>query len=85
MPLLTNDFQKMAIMMKKTKSYYWMRLPANFFDREEIKILESQQNGKEYVILYLKLMLRAINSEGELLYRDTQPYTPEMLYMDSPA
>lgn len=65
--------------MSGPKRYYWLKLNENFFDREEIKVIENMKNGKDYIIFYLKLLLKSIKTEGELRFRDVIPYTPEML------
>ncbi len=65
--------------MSGNKRYYWLKLNENFFDREEIKVIENMKNGKDYIIFYLKLLLKSIKTEGELRFRDVIPYTPEML------
>ncbi len=61
------------------KRYYWLKLQDNFFERDEIRIIESMPNGKDYILFYLKLLLKSINDEGKLLFKDTIPYTAEML------
>ena len=61
------------------KRYYWLKLNENFFEREEIKIIETMQNGERYIIFYLKLLLKSIRCEGRLMFRGIIPYTPEML------
>ena len=61
------------------KRFFWLKLHHDFFNRDEIRIIESQPNGKDYIIFYLKLMLKSINDNGKLLFKDTIPYTPEML------
>lgn len=66
-------------MTKVTKRYYWLKLQDNFFERDEIKIIESMPNGKDYILFYLKLMLKSINDSGRLMFKNTIPYTPEML------
>lgn len=65
--------------MKTTQRYYWLKLQENFFERDEIKIIESMPNGKDYILFYLKLMLKSINDSGRLMFKNTIPYTPEML------
>ncbi|MGL6063861.1 MAG: phage replisome organizer N-terminal domain-containing protein [Fusobacteriaceae bacterium] len=65
--------------MEKTKKYYWLKLQDNFFERDEIKVIESMPEGKEYILLYFKLLLKSVGTEGELLFRGAIPYTPEML------
>lgn len=64
---------------KNNKRYYWLKLNENFFDREEIKVIENMQNGKDYIIFYMKLLLKSISTEGMLRFRGVIPYTPEML------
>lgn len=61
------------------KKYFWLKMQENFFDREEIKILDSLPNGGETIIFYLKLLLKSIPTEGQLLYREKMPYTDAML------
>ncbi len=53
-------------MVEKTKKYYWIKLKTDFFDRDDIDFLMSQQNGSQYIVLYLMLCLKAANTEGRL-------------------
>ncbi|MEW9124866.1 MAG: phage replisome organizer N-terminal domain-containing protein [Thermotaleaceae bacterium] len=62
-----------------SKRYYWLKLNESFFEREEIKVIENMPKGKDYIIFYMKLLLKSIKTEGKLLFRDIIPYTPEML------
>ena len=62
-----------------SKRYYWLKLNENFFEREEIKVIESMPNGKDYIIFYMKLLLKSIRTEGQLKFREVIPYTPDML------
>ena len=59
--------------------YYWLKLHRNFFKRHDIRILENIPNGKELVLLYLKLMTESVDHEGALRFSDTLPYSEEML------
>lgn len=61
------------------KKYYWLKLKEDFFERDEIKIIESQKNGKDYINFYLKLLLKSLKTEGTLRFKDTIPYNLEML------
>ena len=63
----------------QSKRYYWLKLQDNFFERDEIKIIEVMPNGKDYILFYLKLMLKSINDDGRLMFKNTIPYTPDML------
>ena len=63
--------------MSISKRYYWLKLKENFFDSDEIMWLEKQDNGQNYVILYLKLLLKTMNTGGKLVFKlgdKTIPY-----------
>ncbi|MGO3650938.1 conserved phage C-terminal domain-containing protein [Vagococcus sp.] len=49
------------------KRYYWLKLNENFFEDDTVSWLEEQDNGKDYIIFYLKLCLKSINNEGYLV------------------
>ena len=59
---------------QKAKRYYWLKLQDNFFERDEIKIIEAMPNGKDYILFYLKIMLKSINENGRLVFKKTIPY-----------
>lgn len=65
--------------MSDNKKYYYLKLKDNFFDSDEMKILESQNNGIEYQNLYLKLCLLSVKNEGKLAFKDTLPYDLNMI------
>lgn len=66
-------------MKNDNKKYFWLKLKNDFFDREEIKLIEAMANGKDYIIFYMKLLLKSIENDGKLYFRNTIPYSPEML------
>lgn len=59
--------------------YFWLKLPKDFFTGHDMRVLESLPNGKEYVLIYLKLMLEAVDHEGALRFSETIPYNDEMI------
>ena len=65
--------------MADSKKFYWLKLNRNFFKRHDIRIIEEMQNGKDYVLFYLKLLLESIDHEGSLRFSDTIPYNEQML------
>jgi predicted phage replisome organizer/uncharacterized phage protein (TIGR02220 family) len=65
--------------MEKTKKYYWLKLDRNFFKRHDIQVIESMENGKDYVLFYLKLLVESIDHEGQLRFNETIPYDEKML------
>ena len=58
---------------------YWLKLKRDFFKRHDIRILEEMENGKEFVLFYLKLMCESIDHEGRLRFSETIPYSEKML------
>lgn len=46
--------------------YYWMKMHDNFFDRFEIKKLRKIPGGDTYTIIYLKLLILSLNTDGKI-------------------
>ena len=53
----------------------------NFFEGEEIKVVESHRNGDKYIVFWLKLLLKAISQDqvGLLRFKNDMPYSPDLL------
>lgn len=54
-------------MAEKNKRYYWLKLNENFFEDDTVTWLEEQENGKDYIIFYLKLCLKSLSDDGYLV------------------
>ena len=65
--------------MSDNKKYYYMRLKENFFDSNEIVVLESMQDGYLYSNILLKLYLRSLKNDGKLMFNDRIPYNAQMI------
>ena len=65
--------------MSDNKKYYYLRLKENFFDSDELKILESMKDGYLYSNILLKLYLRSLKNDGKLVVNERIPYNAEML------
>ena len=65
--------------MPENQKYYYMRLKDNFFDSEEMKLLESMPEGYLYSNILLKLYLLSLKDNGRLCFKGTIPYSPEMI------
>lgn len=65
--------------MADNKKYYYLKLKEDFFDSDEMLILESMENGTEYSLILLKMYLRSLKGDGRLMYKNLIPYTPETL------
>ena len=65
--------------MAEAKKFYWLKLKRDFFKRHDIRIIEEMENGKDYILFYLKMLLESIDHEGHLRFSETIPYNEKML------
>lgn len=65
--------------MADNKKYYYLKIKDNFFDGEEMIILQSMTDGYLYSDILMKLYLRSLKNNGKLMFKDVIPYTPEVL------
>ncbi len=65
--------------MSDNKKYYYLKLKDNFFDSEEMIILQNMADGYLYSDILMKLYLRSIKNNGKLMFNDLIPYTPNVL------
>lgn len=65
--------------MTDNKKYYYMRLKENFFDTNEMKVLEAMQDGYKYSNILLKLYLMSLQSNGKLMLNERIPYNSQMI------
>lgn len=66
-------------MAEKDKKYYWLKLKRDFFKRHDIQIIEDMDNGKDYILFYLKLLCESVDHDGNLRFSDEIPYDDKML------
>lgn len=66
-------------MAAKDKKYYWLKLKNDFFKRHDIRIIEDMENGKDFILFYIKLLAESVGHEGELRFSETIPYNEKML------
>lgn len=65
--------------MSDGKKYYYLKLKENFFDSEDMKLLQGMKDGYLYSDILLKLYLQSLRQDGRLMYRGIVPYTPDMI------
>ena len=65
--------------MSDDKKYYYIKLKENYFEKDNIKILEAQENGYIYSLIILKLYLKSAKHDGCLMMTDRIPYDPNKL------
>lgn len=65
--------------MADNKKYYYLKLKDNFFESEELVLLQSLPEGYIYSDILMKLYLKSLKNEGRLMFKDHIPYNLEML------
>ena len=65
--------------MSDNKKYYYLKLRDNFFENDDVAILESRPDGILYSNILLKLYLRSLKNNGKLMFNDRIPYNAQML------
>lgn len=60
----------------QVKRYYWIKLKEDFYDNDAIVWLERQHDGCKYINLYLKLLLKSINTGGRLVFKLGETIAP---------
>lgn len=65
--------------MSDNKKYYYLKLKDNFFDSDEMVILESMPDGYKYSNILLKLYLRSLKNNGKLMFNNRIPFNVQML------
>lgn len=54
--------------MGENRRFFWMKLKKDFFASKRIKKLRKIAGGDTYTIIYLKMQLKALDSEGYLYF-----------------
>lgn len=67
-----------------SKRLYWLKLKDDFFRRMAIKKLRRQDRGDTKTIIYLKMMLQSLKSDGVIYYEGIEGSIEEelSLYLD---
>ena len=50
------------------KKNYWLKLPQDFFKNQDIASLEQMDNGKDFILFYIKLLHKSISTNGNIDY-----------------
>ena len=67
--------------MADNKKYYYLKLKEDFFDSDEMLLLQGMKDGYLYSDILMKMYLRSLKNEGRLMYKDYIPYSLEMISM----
>ena len=68
--------------MAEGKRYYWLRLKEDFFHSKRIKKLRNMAGGDTYTIIYLKMQLLALKTEGILTWTGLEDKFADELALD---
>lgn len=64
------------------KRYYWLKLKNDFFTQKAIKKLRKIAGGDTFTIIYLKMMLLAMKSDGKIYHEGIENNFHEELALD---
>ena len=64
------------------KRYYWLKLKEDFFSSKRIKKLRNMAGGDTYLIIYLKLQLKAMKTDGIIKFDHLEDNIADELALD---
>ena len=61
--------------------YHWAKLYVDYFSRDEMRVLELQDNGAQYIVFWMKLLLKAVEQDepGRMRFKEDIPYSDRIL------
>lgn len=65
--------------MSDNQKYYYMRLKENFFESDNMILMETMPDGYLYSNILLKLYLRSLKDNGRLMLNGRIPYNAQMI------
>lgn len=64
------------------KRYYWLKLKSDFFESKQMKKLRKIASGTTYMIVYLKLQLLSLKTDGKLYFDGVEDTFAEELALE---
>lgn len=68
--------------MANEKRYYWLKFREDFFESKRIKRLRRMAGGDTYLIIYLKMQLKALKTGGVLQYTGVEDCAADEIALD---
>lgn len=66
--------------MPSNKKYYWLKLHEEFFNQTVMKYIRKLPDGDTITIIYLKLLLKSLKTEGYIYFQGfSQPSRKRLL------
>ena len=62
--------------------YYWLKFKEDFFDSKRIKKLRGMAGGYTYLVIYLKMQLKALKTDGVLEFTGIEEQFADELALD---
>ncbi len=56
--------------MSKTKRFWWLKISEDFFNAKEIKFLRKVAGGDTFALIYQRMMILSLNTEGKLYFEN---------------
>lgn len=69
-------------MVSSGKRYFWLKLKEDFFSSKRIKKLRNMAGGDTYLIIYLKLQLKAMKTDGMIRFDHLEDNIADELALD---
>lgn len=68
--------------MPSNKKYYWLKLHEEFFNQTVMKYIRKLPDGDTITIIYLKLLLKSLKTEGYIYFQGFFPTIEEEIALD---
>ena len=65
--------------MSTPKKYHWFKMKSDFFENISIKLLKNQKKGDTLILVFLKVILYSLKTDGYLYYKKMMPTFQEEL------
>ena len=65
--------------MSDSKKYYYLKIKEDFFESEDIKILQAMDDGYLFSDILMKLYLKSLKYDGKLMFKEHIPYNLKMI------
>lgn len=65
--------------MSENKKYYFLKFKEDYFNKDDVKVIEAMENGHLYSLIILKLYLKSLKYEGQLKINNSIPYTKDKI------
>lgn len=78
----SGPIRKDVMNVSSGKRYFWLKLKEDFFSSKRIKKLRNMAGGDTYLIIYLKLQLKAMKQDGIIRFDHLEQNIADELALD---